>query len=191
MVQELLEKLHAASKQLKERDHAISRLRQETVVLTRELDAPERNGGDQPSLASLSFFGSPVPSRSGRRPSGGGPAKPLGPEKLPSPLGPPKGTIARTREMRAARPRSQTAASTAFRAGRCPACGHELRKAKCVNVITQLCLRCRGIFIDQRSIRHLARSQNWFRSVERFLSGPAAVTASAQKTGRLSRSRVR
>jgi hypothetical protein len=60
-----------------------------------------------------------------------------------------------------------------------------------VNVIAQVCLRCRGLFIDHRSIRHMARTQNWFRSVERFLSAPARVTSAAPKTGRLSRTRVR
>jgi hypothetical protein len=183
MVQDLLKKVRLAEDQLREKEAAITRLQEQTVNMARKLHAAGDLAGssaqaatsDPVSLEALDFF-SPVAG-----PRAAGPERPkmASPEKL----------ARAARAAKSVRRYSQPAAPAPPRPGAhpqavgglCPACGHKLQKAKCVNVRTLVCLACRSVHLDARAVRQLGRTQSWFRFVERFLSSPVRSAGAAAR----------
>jgi Zn-finger nucleic acid-binding protein len=193
MVQDLLRKVRVAEDQIRERDSAISRLQEQTAAMARKLESAGDGGdggrqSDPLALDALDFFSPGRPTAAG---GGASQALPKGSlEKLPRAVRASRAARARGQTVPGGQPRGATPAAAPGGGWSCPTCEKKLRKAKCANVRTLICLGCQGVFVDGPAVRQLARTQSWFRSVERFLSaaqkaatgGKAAKTSQPQKS---------
>jgi TFIIB-like protein len=211
MVHDLLNKVREAEERLQEKEEAISLLQDQTVTMARKLllsrEGTSKSQAEKPGpssekvgLEALDFFTRafhPDPSFAGGAGSGGTASRATSAEKASEKVSDKAAEKAArpTREPKAGRVRTPAAGAhvgPAIASGRaCPACGKHLRKARCLNVQILVCLACRGLFLDPRAVRQLARLLPWMHYVEQFLGSasreapapPKPAKGAAQKAG--------
>jgi len=155
MVEELLRKVREAEEKLRAKESTVARLEEEARSVARKLkvlEAPFQSDERDASVHLESLLSEVFPSE---------------------PTGVAKGADWEGFQKSGRDSRAEPTGPEAAAGGQaqvCPVCLRKLEKAKCLEIMAAVCLHCRSIFLDYSSVRQLARTHHWFKSVEGFLN---------------------
>jgi Zn-finger nucleic acid-binding protein len=175
-VEELQKRLRATESQLRLRDEALIRMKVQGTPVPAAPRAPAPPPAVEPPSGESPFFGAIISSRRQE------------PDKV------------QAVPVEMAEPRVRARPPAALPGGRaqglsgpggCPFCSSKLQKAKCLNVRTLVCLSCRGVYLDMKAVHQLAKTQTWFRFVERFLNSPRNAAGARKSKGQGPKSAAR